>query len=256
MVLGIFNWIGKEINQKLPYFYYFLYGCIAGVIIFVIVGVTLLIIGKSKKVLKKINEKDVAINPEYKDIINEQIKYYDDNCKGMEAKAKIDGLSKIFNNMLTQISTLYYPNSSDPIFEINIDQLVDLTGYIIHRINFTLDRLLEGKLKIVNKFAKGSIKDVRFSSLIKQKQVEEETEIVKKKSKFSDFIASKAKKIGTKIGLNLADKEIDLLINDIGEDINKLYSGQVLIFSDLTKKQAKKANKIKLDDLIENDEED
>ena len=261
-MLTFFDQIGEMFNGKIPGFLIFLYGLLAGVVFFLLTFLILTLIAKSKKIIDKYAKNEqIEVNPEYKNIIKTNKDNYSTNCKGQDIKIKLNGIWTAISSMMNEISLLYYPNSKDPMFEITIDQLVDFLRYLTKRVNYTVDRILEGKLSIVERFSKNSFKDKRISSLLlmfngKEKKPEELIK-PKKENKLFKWVKKKAINTGIKIGLNMVDDEIIKLIEDLGEDINKLYSKQPLDFLLLSKRDKKlKKEALKVLDKIEDKEEE
>lgn len=144
--------------------------------------------------------------------------------------------------MLEEISSLYYPESDDPMFEVSIERFIDLIDYSISRINLIIDDMVVDKLRFVEIISKKDIKEIKLSTIFELvnrknevKKIENEkitlTKIIKEK------ITKGVKKVGLSITGGIVNNTFYSLIDDLGEDINKLYSNQPLIFTDITKKE-------------------
>ena len=60
---------------------------------------------------------------------------------------------------------------------------------------------------------------------------------------FKKFFTNVAKKTVFKFSNDIIDYEFERLIDDLGEDINKLYSKQELNFTDITRKEKRRLKK-------------
>ena len=251
MNFSIFSDFLKYLNEKfqgeIPNLLFFLIGLGIGIVLFFLLFIIVLIIARPKqKIKEKILMQKMEIQDKYKDIINESIELYKQAYEDCSIKEKVERLGKIILKMMEKIASLYYPNSADPIFEISLDQLIEFINYMAYRLNFIVDSLLQEKLKLVEIFTPFSIKYKKLSFIFemiennKNKEAKKETFANKIKNK----ILNVGKKVASKIGENILDEEIVKLIFLFGEDINKLYCGEKLVFSDLTKKELKEQKKL------------
>ncbi len=253
MILSIFSDLMDYLNNKFSghalNLIYFAIGCGIGIFVFFLAIFIIFLLSKPKqKIKEKIIQKNITIHDEYKNVILANIDVYQNIYQNAEIKNKVEGLGKIILNMMESIAALYYPSSSDPMFEISLEQLVDFLSYSVSRINYILDKLLQERLQIVDVLTNHSLKDKKisfvFEMLDKNKKVEDTQS---KKVSFFGKIKNKffhiGKKMATKIGGNIMNVEFEEIIYTIGEDINKLYSKQELTFTDLTKKEQKQIEK-------------
>ena len=143
----------------------------------------------------------------------------------------MSGIGKILLNMTESIASIYYPDSNDPIFEISIDQLVDFLSYFTDRVNGVIDNLLNNEFRLINKFSKTSIKDKKISFVIEmlEKSKEEKEEKQSLVSKVKGGVINIGKKVVFKATEGIINKEFLSIIDTLGEDINKLYSKQLLV---------------------------
>ena len=240
-----FEYLNNNFNGQIPNLIFFAIGLGIGIVLFLLTFLIVYIISKTKNKEKK--NKEIIVNAEYKSVILASKDIYLSSYKNAPLMEKLQGIGKISLNMLEDISALYYPESNDSMFEISIDQLVEFLSYFSARINYIIDKLLEGKLQIADAFTNYTIKEKKLSFVIdlieknKDKKFIEQPE--KQKKGLFSFIKNKAISIGKKIAFKateyIIDEEILDLIESFGEDINKLYSKQELLFTDLTKKQLK-----------------
>ena len=149
--------------------------------------------------------------------------------------------------MMEEISSLYYPDSEDPMFEISINQLVDFLSYMTFRINFLIDELLNGKLSFIDSFTKHNSKNIKLSVVLDladkgKKLMNIKKDKPKKEGIISNLfgkIFNKGKNLIINYTQNATNDEIVNIIPLLGEDINKLYSKQELVFNDIAKKELK-----------------
>ena len=251
-MLSIINDFLEFLNNKfegeVPNLLFFAIGIGVGIILFLLFLIIFVIIYKVKNKAKKLNEKhEVVVKKEYKDIINNHVNEYNELYLNASFKDKFIGTGKIILSMMEKISTLYYPDSEDPMFEISIDQLIDFLSYLTYRINFTVDGILEGKLAFIEKVTKKDIKNMKlsiaFELIDKGKKLINLNKDKPNKDNFFNKLTGKLIKKGKDlivgIGQNATNDELINLIPSLGEDINKLYSKQELVFKDVSKKQLK-----------------
>ncbi len=250
MILSIFSdffdYLNNKFSGQVPNLIYFAIGAAIGIFLFFIILLIIYLLAKPKqKIKEKIIQKNIVIHEEYKNVILANIDIYKNVYQQAEIKNKIEGLGKIILNMMESISSLYYPESSDPMFEISLEQLVDFLSYSVSRINFIIDKLLQERLQIVDVLTNHSLKDKKISFVFEMIDKKKNVELEEKPKKIGLFgkIKSKfihaGKKVATKIGGNIMNVEFEEIIQTFGEDINKLYSKQELVFTDLTKKEKK-----------------
>ena len=197
-----YNYLNDRFQGQIPNLIYFAIGCAIGLIIFILLFLIIYIISKSKSRIKKlINNKNAIVDSSYKEVISKNVSIYKDIYANKPIKERVSGLGQITLNMLDSISSIYYPNSNDSIFEISTEQLVDFLSFFVYRVNGIIDHLLEERLSVVNVLTKRSLKDKRISSIfemIEKNKIEEGKE---KKGLFS-----KIKKHSLNIGKKIAIK--------------------------------------------------
>jgi len=249
----------NELEKAIPNIVYFAIGIIIGFILFIAVFFILTSFGK-----KKVFEKERVIVPNdlrYKVIIKEKAKIFMNEYANLPIKERAGGMWKIIISMMEEISKLYYPNSQEPLFEVSLDQLVDFLDYFVKRIDYSIEKILTNNLKIIDANTKLALKEMKISAAIellnrKKENPKEDisTEVieakpqVKKKGLFG-FIKEKVVDAGKSIALNYTGKvinnEFNDVIRDLGEDINKLYTNQKLIFTDAIEKNSQDKKDIK-----------
>ena len=251
-MLSIVNDFLKFLNNKfegeVPNLLYFAIGIGIGIILFLVFLIIFIIIYKIKNKTKSSPENvEIIVKEEYKDIINNYVCLYNEKYVNASFKEKFIGTGKIVLSMMNEISSLYYPDSDDPMFEISIDQLIDFLSYLTYRINYTIDGILQGKLSFIEKVTKKDIKNMKLSIVFeiidKGKKIASINKDKPKKdnlfNKLTGKLLKKGKELIVGIGQNATNDEIINLIPSLGEDINKLYSKQELVFKDVSKKQLK-----------------
>lgn len=254
IISDFLKYLNNNFNGQIPNLIYFFSGLIGGIILFLITLLIVFIISKinskRKTTITKIEE-----NEEYKNIILANKDIYISIYKDAPLTEKLQGFGKIALSMLESISSLYYPNSNDSVFEISIEQLVDFLSYFSLRLNYLVDKILQEKLPTIDFFTSYSIKDKKISFVVDLLEKSKnntvainESDKKQKKGIFNFFkkkIVGAGKKIVLKYTTSLIDDQLIDLIEMFGNDINKLYSKQNLIFTDLTKKEKKKLKKKK-----------
>ena len=245
IIQDFFNFLNEYFKGQIPNLIYFLIGLLIGIILFVLTLLLALIISKIKhKISNNKQRKQLSINNEYKQIISIHKDSYINYYKDLDLKEKLKGILKTLLTMMEDISSLYYKDSNNPMFEVSIEQLVDFLSYFVKRIELIIDNLLQGKLKIINKLTNENIKNIKISKafeLIENKKVDNKK--AKNKNIFKKLFNKVAKKTVYKISNDIIDYEFERLIVDLGEDINKLYSKQELNFTDITRKEKRRLKK-------------
>lgn len=238
IINDLFEFLENKFKGDIPNIIFFIIGIMIGILLFIIVFLIFTIIYKIKNKYYKKNIKPLAINEKYKDIINFNKNFYIKTYKNSFVKEKLSGIGKIMISMMESISSLYYPNSKDPIFELSIEQLIDFLSYFSVRLEDFIDSLLDNRLYLVNVMSKYSIKDKKISFVIELINKSKEKE---KKENIIDKIKNKLGKVGKKVVFkyseNIINKEFLDIIDSLGEDINNLYSKRKLNFKSLNKKK-------------------
>ncbi|MDY2888755.1 MAG: hypothetical protein SOU19_04230 [Candidatus Caccosoma sp.] len=225
-----YNYLNDRFQGQIPNLIYFAIGCAIGLIIFILLFLIIYIISKSKSRIKKlINNKNAIVDSSYKEVISKNVSIYKDIYANKPIKERVSGLGQITLNMLDSISSIYYPNSNDSIFEISTEQLVDFLSFFVYRVNGIIDHLLEERLSVVNVLTKRSLKDKRISSvfeMIDKNKIEEGKEKKGLFNKIKKHSLNIGKKIAIKYGGKIINSEFEDIIQILGEDINCLYSKQ------------------------------
>lgn len=260
---NILDKLSDKFLGEIPNFIFFAIGLVAGILLFLILIFIAYMISKHYKGKSKKN-KEIIIKDEYKGIINVKYDIFQNKLADKDLKEKSNGLLHLLFEMLTEIATLYYPHSSNPILEVSAERVVEFLDYLVYRVDLITDVLINKKGKavqfITTKFTKSEIKDIKLSKVIKMKNNSEISEkpTTKRKGVFKR-IKNKIKGLKSKALVNLTDDLLDYtfynFFDDIGEDINKLYSGQSLDIKELNRKIQKyrrnqrKSKKNKVGDL-------
>lgn len=239
-VKDIVEFLSDRFNGHMLNLIYFAIGLGIGMILFLLVFLIVFLLFRQHVVIQKIiSNKHVVIKEEYKEIIKTNSIKYHNEFEEAPIKDKLVGLGNILFDMLSSIAALYYPESKEPIFEISTARIVDILGYAAKRIDYIVDHLLEERLAIIDRITKYSIKDKKISLVMEliNKKPAEIQDVPEKKGLLSS-VKKKISKIGGKVaaryGANIMNKEFKDIIIDLGEDINKMYSGQELIFNDVS----------------------
>jgi len=231
IVSELLDYLNNKFQGDIPNIIFFAIGIAIGIFLFFIISLIILLIYKirSKRKTKIVTPLEVSV--EYKAVINANKDIYINVYKDASIGEKISGIGKILLNMMESISSLYFPDSNDPIFEISVDQLVDFIGYFTNRINEIIDNLLQNKFKLVNVITKNTIKDKKISLVMEliDKSKEEKKEKNTLLSKVKDSVLNVGKKIAFKWTESVINSEFLAIIDTLGEDINKLYSKQDLL---------------------------
>ena len=243
-ILSINEYLENRFEGSLLNLMYFLIGLSIGIVLFLIMLLIVYFIYKYRQ--KKNIMKDDAIiesDEHYKSIIQSNKELYVSVYKDKPIKEKINGIGSIVYDMAKDISSLYYPESKDPIFEVSIEKLVEFFNYLAFKIDYVVDDLLDNKLHFIDVITKYKTKDIKLTKVLELAKSKQPTE--EEKSKFSYKIkktfSSFGKKLATKIinktGHKIIDYEFDNLIEDIGEDLNKLYTNQHISFNGLSQRE-------------------
>lgn len=242
-MLTILEDLSNKFNGQIPNLIYFLVGISLGILLFFITFLIVYLISKSKPKHED-NVNEIMIKPEYKTIIETKIDEFEIFYKDCSITEKLTGIYRVAYTMMSEIAQLYYPNSNDPIFEVSIERLVDFLSYFKNRLNLIVDDLFVDKLSLVESIGRFKIKDAKLAKIIELLNKKKDEPI---KKSFADKIKDKFLKGFKKVGLGVANNVLDYsfisVIDDLGEDINKLYSNQKLIFTEISKKEQKRRKK-------------
>lgn len=230
IINDFYNYLNDRFQGQIPNLIYFAIGFAIGLIIFILLFLIIYIISISKSKIKKlINNKNAIVDNAYKEVISKNISIYKDVYSTKPIKERVSGLGQITLNMLDSISSIYYPNSNDPIFEISTEELVDFLSFFVYRVNNIIDHLLQERLSVVNVLTKRSLKDKRISSVLEMIDKNKVEENIEKKgffSKIKKHSLNIGKKLAIKYGGKIINSEFEDIIKILGEDINCLYSKQ------------------------------
>ncbi|MFA7076044.1 MAG: hypothetical protein WC152_05180 [Candidatus Izemoplasmatales bacterium] len=157
-----------------------------------------------------------------------------------------------------EIARYYYPKAKYPMYEISIEELLELNHYITTRI----EKLVNGKLL---KHFKG-YKISTIIDILNKKKAIDNSKLMKlnRKLKISKFLtASKVvlnyanpiywfRRLAIKPSTLLVTKEVcKLIISIVGEETNNVYSKSVFIHDELENQEAEQI----FDDMFEIEEE-
>lgn len=237
LFLGFINnlknyFLNFEILDLIP----FITGLIAGFVICLLVYL-LIVVSSLRKTEKKAKNFVVDVDDEtINQIISNTRNKYDDEAAPLKTSEKLVVLKDCCWELLNDISKAYYPNSKHPLFELSIEEIINLDYYIMNRIEKIFDK------RLINKF-----KNLKITSVLN---------IIDKTKKITGNKAVKAvnkAKIpaiakGVTAALNflnpvywvkkvMVDAPYQLLLNKIahtiidviGEETSKIYSKRVFI---------------------------
>ena len=228
------DYINNNFEGQIPNLIYFAFGILLGIIFFLLAFLIVYLISKNKKKNKVITP--FTINENYKKIIEEKVFIFKNTYAGEQPLETLKGFSIIIKDMCEEIASLYYPSSDDPIFEVSLDQLVDVLQYCINRVEYLTDKILVGKLGFTEIFTKKPLKDIKLKSIflrLNKPKIEENPTLF---SKIKKGIFNIGKKALIKTSKKPLNSELEELIIELGEDINLLYSKQEIAFTKKYKK--------------------
>lgn len=160
-------------------------------------------------------------------------KYYEESSS-LPINRKIDDIKDISWELINDIAKLYYPESVHPIFELSIDEFLELNHYITNRV----DSLFKGK--VLKNFKR--VKISQILKLIDLKKKIDENKMMKaaKKANVSGFYQAAmsvlnvfnpgywVKKLMINTTINIGTNKIaKTLIEIVGEETIKVYSKNV-----------------------------
>ena len=161
-VFSLLEDLSNKFNGQIPNLIYFAIGIGLGIILFLITSLIVFIISKSKVSIEK-QIADVKIREEYKAVIQAKKDEFTMIYKNSNVSDNVSGILRILVSMLEEISTIYYPESEDSMFEVSIERLVDLIDYLIQRINLIVDEMIIDRLHIVEVVSILDIKNTKLS---------------------------------------------------------------------------------------------
>ena len=243
-ILSVNEYLENRFEGSLLNLMYFLIGLSIGIVIFLIVSLVIYFVYRARQ-KKNITKDEVVLETDehYKNIIQSNKELYLNVYKDKSMKEKINGIGSILYDMANDISSLYYLESKDPIFEVSIEKLVEFFNYLAFKVDYVVDDLLENKLHFIDVVTNYKTKDIKLTKVLelaKSKQPKEEDKSklsYKIKKTFTSFGKKIATKIINKTGNKIIDYEFDNLIEDIGEDLNKLYTNQHISFNGLSQRE-------------------
>lgn len=184
---------------------------------------------------------------EVKRVIKSAVNRYTEESSNLPINQKITDIKDISWELINDIAKMYYPDSEYPIYELSIDEFMELNHYITNRVN----TLFKGK--VLKNFKK-----IRISQILKildlKKKIDENKAVkVAKKAHIPGFFKATmnvlnvfnpgywVKKLMINTTLTIGTNKIAKTVIDIvGEETSKVYSKSVfnkelLIESDVEK---------------------
>lgn len=235
---------------------YFLLGFLTGIILLML-SLTFLFSRKERKKMKIRIKEDVALDDQVlADMIEGKINQLDKTVRLTD-----NGYFKVALDLgieLTEeISRYYFPESKYPLYELSIQELLDLSKYIIQRINNIMDG------KVIRRFKNYRVASIMEALNARKKINNSKLMQVTRKLKLQQvYSASRAvlnyanpiywfRKLAIKPTTVLVTKELcKTIITIFGEETNKVYSKT--IFKE--KEQPDEINKL-IDEISESEEE-
>ncbi len=192
-----------------------------------------MILASINKRFKKRNPKNAPNKDEIIYLIDEAKEKFKDK-ELRQKQSNIPYLSHICKDLVNDIAEQFYPNSKYPIYELSIDEVLELLKYISDRLNEILDK--KG-IRVIKKITIAKI--IEISDV---KKNIDESKLVKLSSKYKVKQIFKAamgainivnpvywtKKIIISTATNIVLKKICLIaISIVGEETYKIYSKKV-----------------------------
>lgn len=212
----------------------FIVGMVFGFLICLLVY-ALIIVTDIKKQDKKASKVVIKVDDEKVNaLINNEKNRYKLEASSLKASDKVKTLSECITELVYDIAKTYFPESKHPVYELTVEEIINLDYYIMHRIEEVFDR------KVVKKIKK--LRLVTIFNMIDKKKAIEENKAVKAASK----VAKPAKGIWNFLKVinpvklvkkGLVDAPINLLMNKIaiaivdivGDETSKVYSKSVFV---------------------------
>lgn len=201
---------------------------------------------KASKVVIKVDDEKVNT------LIENEKNRYKLEASSLKASEKIKTLSDCSWDLVQDISKVYYPESNHPVFELTVEELINLDYYIMHRIEEVFDKKVLKKIK--------KLRLVTILNILDKKKAIEETKVAKAASKaskpaksFWNFLkifnpVALVKKTMVDAPFNALMNKIVLAIIDIvGDETAKVYSKSVFV------KEEDEVIYKEIDELIEED---
>lgn len=238
-----------------------LMGMVAGFMICLLIYLLIVVtsLKKSEKKHKKIIDvSDEEINR----IISNTRNKYIDEASSVKTSEKVIVLKDCCIEMLTDISKTYYPKSKHPLFELSIEEIINLDYYIMKRIEGIFDKRLLRKVK--------SLKITSVLNLIDKTKMISENKAVKAANKAK--VPTIAKGVITTLNLfnpvywvkkAMIDTPYQIILNKIaytiidvvGEETSKIYSKRLFVVEDKNNNinLEEEINQLKINELIGED---
>lgn len=239
MLLNIFTDIKEFMNELLSKFSW---GSVVILFTGIIIGFLICAMIYLVIVLVSLRKNDAYLHLSDAQIEDEEIKriirnarnqYYEQSAY-LNTAQKISEVKEISWQLMNDIAKKYYPNSSYPLYELSIDELMKLNHYITNRV----DQLFKGKV------LKG-FKKVRISQILKILELKkkiDDNKVVKAANKvkipgimkatfsvlnvFNPAYWVKKLMINTTLSIG-TNKLASLIIDIVGEETTKVYSKSV-----------------------------
>ncbi|MFA5542397.1 MAG: hypothetical protein WDA47_01350 [Bacilli bacterium] len=206
-------------------------------------------------VLSSLKKNEIAVHTskieieseEVKRVIKSAVNRYVEESSNLPINQKIADIKDISWGLINDIAKMYYPDSAYPIYELSIDEFMELNHYITNRV----DTLFKGR--IMRTFKKIKVSQILKILDLKRKMDESKAVKVAKKAHVPGFFKATmsvlnvfnpgywVKKLMINTTLSIGTNKIAKTVIDIvGEETSKVYSKSVfnkelLIDSDVEK---------------------
>lgn len=209
----------------------FIVGILMGIIILMLLYALLVVSSMRSKDFITKTENDDLTTQEVKDMVSQAQKSYKDKSIRLD-KPRFNHCIDLSKDLAYQIALRYYPNSTNPLLELSVNELTILMEYITERVDEILNRkairiLRQTKLiTIVNISTKA--KEIEKSDAFKTT-----VKVGKVASKIKNIISIinplnlGRKLIVDKIINMILDKICIVVISIVGEETYKIYSKKV-----------------------------
>lgn len=225
-------------------------GIAIGVTISVLVYVILLLRNINKKEKQNKFDESNIVRDDYDvqlDLIKKYIKASKDEfhevSTDMTLSQKIDVTKELTTNLVVNIAKIYYPDSTHPLCELSVTELMQLDYYICHRIESIFDgKVLRNfknvKISYILRLidAKNKVEDSKIVKSAKKLKIGGIGAVLKSAMNFINPTFWIKKSIGN-ISMNIGtDRIVSIIFEIVGEETAKIYSKNAFIISEETAK--------------------
>ena len=209
----------------------FIVGVIMGFIILMLLYALLVVSSMRSKDFITKTEKDDLTTQEVKDMVKDAQKAYKDKSLRND-KSRFTHATDLSKELAYGIAARYYPNSTNPLLELSVNELTILMGYITERVDEILNRrairiLRQTKLITIVNFSTKA-KEIEQSDAFKNTvKVGKIASKIKNVLSIINPVNLGRKLIVDKIINLILDKICVVIISIVGEETYKIYSKKV-----------------------------